>query len=609
MKYYLLENAMRHIFIWIYLLLFIITVSAQETDSNFEFWVSEHPYYQGRLSYLQVNQDGEIIDQFSVHDFGIRGSTSGSNAISVSGRYFATIFSQSFSDEPDHLVIYDTQTDTIIMNTPVDSDRHAHLHFVDDQHILHALVRDGGTWLVELISIPDGNVLNSITSDDSTALGLEVIRDWPYPRTINLDAITSNGVRIVLDYIYVYSPMTFQWLWEDNSLSTIERFGRTTYLRNGNLYAAPHIDDRLLFNLELDERFDQYPYGFGYGNSVHIMDVEAGQHMPIFSSSTDTILETYWIQNGERLLLALADKAHDTPHWIVIERDGTVIQELFTGRVENIMPTPDGFLFNTKTFLQIPDVTPENQSEPHDTIYHFNTRIMTYRNYLAELRHGPERELSPEIIWSRLDHEAPLPPVTPLLPALPDNTLTETLPLRVDGSAYISIQNGESLNLRDAPALDAAIVAHLQNNQRVILIDEPQQADGYTWWSVWVDRSRRGWVVERVDNEMTLRPPDITRDTPLTLVEANLIQGNTGVAPLALRMRVRVVSDEAIVREQTGLQSRASDVLLRNAQMTIIGGPFSDDDLIWWQIEADTDTVGWIEEVTETGVIQLAPVG
>jgi hypothetical protein len=276
------------------------------------------------------------------------------------------------------------------------------------------------------------------------------------------------------------------------------------------------------------------------------------------------------------------------------------------------MPTPDGFLLNSGVSLQITNETPENQSEPRDTIYYFNTRAMTYRNYLAELRHEPERQgltpRSPEIIWSSLDHEVPLLPITPLLPALPDNTLTERLPLRVYGAAYVSIQNGESMNMRDAPAIDAAIVAHLQNNQRVILMNEPQQADGYTWWPVWVDRSRRGWVVERVDNEITLRPPDITRDTPLTLVEANLIQGNTGVAPLALRMRVRVVSDEATVREQTGLQSRASDVLLRNAQMTIIDGPFSDDGLIWWQIEADTATVGWIEEVTETGVIQLAPV-
>jgi hypothetical protein len=311
---------MRYIFIWICLLSFIVTLAAQETDANFEFWVSERPYFPGSLGYLRVNQDGEIIDQFSVLDFGIQGTTWGSDTISASGRYFATIFYvYSLVDEPENLVIYDTQTDTIIMNTLITSQRDAQLEFVDDQHILHAFVRSDGTWLVELISIPDGNVSHRITSDDSTALGLEIIRDLPYPRTLNLYGIASNSLHIALDYIYIYSPMTFKWVWEDNSLSAIERLEGSTYLHNGNLFAFPHIDDRLLFNLEPDERFEQYPYGYYYGNSVHIMDVQTGQHMPIFNSSTDTILETHWVQNGERLLLALADKAYDTPHWILCQ--------------------------------------------------------------------------------------------------------------------------------------------------------------------------------------------------------------------------------------------------------------------------------------------------
>jgi Tol biopolymer transport system component len=68
------------------------------------------------------------------------------------------------------------------------------------------------------------------------------------------------------------------------------------------------------------------------------------------------------------------------------------------------------------------------------------------------------------------------------------------------GDSYIITLKGANLNLRDLPSLSGEILKKLQPGDEIILVDGPQNSDGYTWWKVrLVTDSTEGWVVEVKD--------------------------------------------------------------------------------------------------------------
>jgi hypothetical protein len=146
--------------------------------------------------------------------------------------------------------------------------------------------------------VPDGSLLYSIDREEAAQLGLDTSRCYAnYYHHIRLIAMNTTNLVFTLRDGVADDEFMFRWSWADNSLSEIGSFVQPGYLRpyysylpNGNLVVLPWMDDRLLFNVEPEERYDQYPYGWYYGNTVHILDVQTGQHFPIFNSSSDTIV-------------------------------------------------------------------------------------------------------------------------------------------------------------------------------------------------------------------------------------------------------------------------------------------------------------------------------
>ncbi|HEU4325244.1 MAG TPA: SH3 domain-containing protein [Roseiflexaceae bacterium] len=113
------------------------------------------------------------------------------------------------------------------------------------------------------------------------------------------------------------------------------------------------------------------------------------------------------------------------------------------------------------------------------------------------------------------------PPATPadlllLETAVPASTLffpTDTPPtpappvLQAGGRAVVANLQGQILNARTEPRLNARVQARLANGDAVQVLEGPVQADGFTWWRIESPKGS-GWSAERSkDGVVWLQPP------------------------------------------------------------------------------------------------------
>jgi len=63
------------------------------------------------------------------------------------------------------------------------------------------------------------------------------------------------------------------------------------------------------------------------------------------------------------------------------------------------------------------------------------------------------------------------------------------------GERLLITPAGVNLNLRDAPALDGAILRQLQPGDVITILAGPVEADGYTWWQMQTADGITGWAV------------------------------------------------------------------------------------------------------------------
>ena len=100
----------------------------------------------------------------------------------------------------------------------------------------------------------------------------------------------------------------------------------------------------------------------------------------------------------------------------------------------------------------------------------------------------------------------PMPTPTPVLPtstpteeSTPSATdLPEPPPGNIAIDAYVQVTGtgGGGLRLREGPGLDRAVRMLGEEEEVFLVVEGPQQADGYTWWYLEgpFDQSRRGWA-------------------------------------------------------------------------------------------------------------------
>jgi len=70
-----------------------------------------------------------------------------------------------------------------------------------------------------------------------------------------------------------------------------------------------------------------------------------------------------------------------------------------------------------------------------------------------------------------------------------------TYPIEI-GDTYRITDEGEQLNLRDAPSITAKTVKKFERYELILIIDGPTKANGFTWWKVRDEQNTEGWIAE-----------------------------------------------------------------------------------------------------------------
>ena len=73
--------------------------------------------------------------------------------------------------------------------------------------------------------------------------------------------------------------------------------------------------------------------------------------------------------------------------------------------------------------------------------------------------------------------------------------------LQVGYDATVNTDDGEPLNVRAEPSINADEITELQDGATVTLLDGPIISDGFTWWQIRTENGTEGWTVESVPDE------------------------------------------------------------------------------------------------------------
>ncbi len=155
----------------------------------------------------------------------------------------------------------------------------------------------------------------------------------------------------------------------------------------------------------------------------------------------------------------------------------------------------------------------------------------------------------------------------------PANTF-QVYDLAVNDHATVFASHGDHLNLRSGPGLSFDILAKLDRDTYVTLLEGPRKNDGYNWWRITTADGKEGWAVERVEEEQTLYPA--------------LKVGDSVV--------VSTVGDTLRVRSGAG---RSFDILTQlndGTLVTLLDGPQQADGLSWWKLKTADGLEGWAVE-------------
>jgi len=106
---------------------------------------------------------------------------------------------------------------------------------------------------------------------------------------------------------------------------------------------------------------------------------------------------------------------------------------------------------------------------------------------------------------TNIPRETLMPTNTPI----PANTPSDPNGLSVQKYAQIYGTEGDGLRLRSAPGQSASVNFIGMDNEVFLIIDGPQEADGYIWWHLEspYDTGRNGWAAENYLQIVTTPTP------------------------------------------------------------------------------------------------------
>lgn len=139
------------------------------------------------------------------------------------------------------------------------------------------------------------------------------------------------------------------------------------------------------------------------------------------------------------------------------------------------------------------------------------------------------------------------------------------------GDTVVVTADGDGLNLRSEPGLDATVLETLEDGTMATITGGPTDADEVTWYEISLEGDRTGWVAGEF---LTLA----------AAIDPGFSAGD----------RVEVATDALNVRNAAGLTSEILDTLPLGTTATILDGPDTVDGIPWYQVDAGDFGEGWV---------------
>ena len=160
----------------------------------------------------------------------------------------------------------------------------------------------------------------------------------------------------------------------------------------------------------------------------------------------------------------------------------------------------------------------------------------------------------------------------------------------LQAGAIANVIAGGGLNMRDRASASAEQIGRLTQGAKVTVVAGPEEADNYTWWQVDNGAGMVGWVAAGPEADPWLAPEQ--PEGPATgggqLVNRAIKLGD--------RVQVTTEGNQLLsIRETPGKNAALAARVLMGTQFNVRGGPTTQDDIVWWQLEGDKVS-GWAAE-------------
>lgn len=160
---------------------------------------------------------------------------------------------------------------------------------------------------------------------------------------------------------------------------------------------------------------------------------------------------------------------------------------------------------------------------------------------------------------------------------------------------------GAPNRLRTEPNLNAAILMDIPGGAQFMTIAGPYCSDGYTWW--WIDyNGTRGYTADGTAATAWVEPANSAAAPAAPAIAAAPVvpAGTYGACPATQLPALKIGSLARVTKPLGDLSLYAEPTpstpvratLRLGEELTVVGGPVCNNDLIWWRL-ANTTTEGW----------------
>jgi hypothetical protein len=152
---------------------------------------------------------------------------------------------------------------------------------------------------------------------------------------------------------------------------------------------------------------------------------------------------------------------------------------------------------------------------------------------------------------------------------------------------------GNVLLLYAEANIDAAVLEALINGVVVTIIGGPQKSDDIVWWEVQSPSGNEGWVQESINGQPVLVSPttlvEEEKDIPQTSVP-----GEDNELKVGDKVTVFIEDNMLLLYSEPSEESDILEALMNGVDVTILDGPVTVDNVVWWQILSPSRSEGWI---------------